>query len=200
MYNDIEWWQEGNEEEMCIANIKIVADYAKRFAHGHRSFLGPGSAKKWCGTHTYKPNGKWDRVAEDMLLHFAESGQPVFRASSVLERGELKSKWKGVKSIHFNGSDETVELILRTVISVNHVSLYGEVADLCKELARDSSGAGKPAANENLESMVIPTEFTSVNPYFSDRCGSTTKVVAWIRAEIRRTSWTAEIDQTLLQR
>ena len=43
--------------------------------------------------------------------NFAESGHPVFRASCALERGELKSKGKGVKPIHFNGSDETIELI-----------------------------------------------------------------------------------------
>ena len=29
----------------------------------------------------YKPNGKWDRVAEDMMLNFSESGHPVFRGS-----------------------------------------------------------------------------------------------------------------------
>ena len=40
------------------------------------------------------------------MLNFAESGHPVFRASSALKRGELKSKGKGVKSIHLNGSDE----------------------------------------------------------------------------------------------
>ena len=34
---------------------------------------------------------------------------------------------------------------------------------MCKELAGDSSGAGKPAANEILESMVIPTEFPTAN-------------------------------------
>ena len=48
------------------------------------------------------------------------------------------------KTIHFNGSDETKELILRTVISVNQLSVCGAVADLCKELARDSRGAGNP--------------------------------------------------------
>ena len=46
MYNDIVRGQEGNEE-MCIANSKIVADYAKRFAHGHLSFLGLGSETEW---------------------------------------------------------------------------------------------------------------------------------------------------------
>ena len=80
------------------------------------------------------------------MLKFAESGHPVFRAGAV-EREELKSKGQGVKSMHFNGSDETIELILRTVISVNQLSVYGAVADLWKELA-----------------MVIPTEFPTANP------------------------------------
>ena len=71
------------------------------------SFLGPGPEKKWYGTHAHKPDGEWDRTAEGMMLNFAESGHPVFRASSALERGELK--------FISAGSDETLELILRTV-------------------------------------------------------------------------------------
>ena len=31
-----------------------------------------------------------------MMLNFAESGHPVFRATSAVERGELKSKGKTV--------------------------------------------------------------------------------------------------------
>ena len=81
------------------------------------------------------------------MLTFAESGHPVFRAGSAIERGELKNK----------DNDDTIELILRTVISVNQLSVYGAVTDLCKDSARDSSSAGKPAANEPLESMVSPT-------------------------------------------
>ena len=97
------------------------------------------------------------------MLNFGESRHPVFRASSTLERGELKSKGKGKTSIHFNGSEETIEVIVRMIISFNQVSIYGAVADLRKELARDSSSAGKPAANENFESMVIPTVFPIAN-------------------------------------
>ena len=103
-----------------------------------------------------------------MMLDFAESGHPVFRATSAIERGELKSKGKGVKSIHFNGSDDTIELILRTVTSVNQFSVYEAVADLCRKLAGNSRGTGKPAANENFESMMKPTEFLTAKPYFSD--------------------------------
>ena len=41
---------------------------------------------------------------------------PVFRASSALERGELKKQRKRCEN---NGSDETIESIHRTIISVN---------------------------------------------------------------------------------
>ena len=98
------------------------------------------------------------------MLNFAESGHPIFRATSALERGELKSKGKGVQSIHFNGSDDTIELNVRPIISVNQLSVYGAVADLCGKLARDSPSARKPAATGNLESMVFPAEFLTANP------------------------------------
>ena len=94
MYNDIVWRQEGIEE-MCIANSKIVADSAKSIRARSLVVSWAWMRKKWYGTHTYKPNGKWDRVAEDMMLNFSESGHPVFRSSSALERGDLKRKGKG---------------------------------------------------------------------------------------------------------
>ena len=51
-----------------------------------------------------KPNGEWNKTADVMMLHFAES--PIFQSTSS-GRGELKSKGGGKKSIHFNGSEET---------------------------------------------------------------------------------------------
>ena len=41
-----------------------------------------------------KPDGEWNKTAEGTMLNFAESGHPVFRASSALERGEFKSNGK----------------------------------------------------------------------------------------------------------
>ena len=156
MYNDIVWEEKG-DEELCIANSQIVADYARRFAHGHWSFLGLGSEKKWYGTHTKNPDGKWDRVAEDMMLNFSESGHTVFRESSALERGDLKSKGKGTLSMRFCGDDNTAEVVLRSIISVNQLSIYGAVADMCDELACRisdcSESTGKPVAQDNPETM-----------------------------------------------
>ena len=132
MYNDIVWGERGNKE-LCIASSLNVAEYASRVAPGHWSFLGPGSETKWNETHTYKPNGEWDN--EIMMINFCESGHPVFRGSSALERGDLKSKGKGKLSVHFFGDDKTVAVVLRTIISVNQLSIYGAVADTCEELA-----------------------------------------------------------------
>ena len=143
----------------------MVADYARKFAQGHRPFLGPGSEKKWYGTHVYKPNGEWDDVADIMMINFSESGPPVFGGSSAFERGDLKSKGKGQLSIHFNGSDETVEVMLRTVISVNWLSVYGAVAQMCEELAwemsKSSKSTGKPVAPNNQETMEMPPEVST---------------------------------------
>ena len=76
---------------------------------------GPGFEKKWYGTNVNKPDGEWEKTAESMMCNDSESGHHIFRATSALERGELKSKGKGVKSIHFNGSsDDTIEWILRS--------------------------------------------------------------------------------------
>ena len=46
--------------------------------------------------HTMKDlEEEWDKVAELMMIKFGESGHPVFRATSPLSRGTLKSKGGG---------------------------------------------------------------------------------------------------------
>ena len=74
MYNDIVWRERGNREH-CIANSVNVAEL--------------GSEKKGSGTPVNKPDGEWDKTAEDTMLNFAESGHPAFRATCALEREEF---------------------------------------------------------------------------------------------------------------
>ena len=66
---------------------------------------------------------EWDHVAEDMMINFSESGHPVFRGSSAFERGSLRSKRGGKLSIHLCGKTDTVEVVFRTIISVNQLSV-----------------------------------------------------------------------------
>ena len=163
MYNDIAWRDKGNTE-MCAYNSKTIADYARRFPPSRWSFLGPGSEKKWCGTYYDKPDGSWDKIAHQMMVNFSESGHPIFCASSAFERGELRSKGHGKRSIHFNGSEENIE-VLRTIISANQLSVYGAIADLCKEL----SDRRKPEAPDHLETMEIPSGPSVAGPHTKEQ-------------------------------
>ena len=156
MYNDIAWRDKGSTERFEY-NPQTVSGKARKFPRGHWSFLEPGSEMKWYGTYTDKPGGSWDRMAEEMMLNFSDSDHPIFRAFSAFETGELRSKGGRNKSIHFNGSDENMELLLRTEISANQPSVYGATADLCNELPKDLWAPVKLAAPDHLETMEIPT-------------------------------------------
>ena len=67
------------------------------------------------------------------MIKFSESGHPVFRATSPLSRGTLKSKRDGKLSMHFCADEGTIETVFRTIISVNQLKIYGAVSDLCEE-------------------------------------------------------------------
>ena len=86
-----------------------------------------------------------------MLLNFAETKHPIFRGTSALERGDLRSKGGGKKSIHFNGSTQNIELLLQVVISVNQLSIYGAVADMIEELPVGPKAPGNTAAPGQLD-------------------------------------------------
>ena len=80
--------------------------------------------------------------AEKMLLEFAESGHPIFRATTPLSRRILKSKKRGKLSIHFTADQDTVDTIYRIILSVNQLSVYGAAAAVCEEFEghQDRSG------------------------------------------------------------
>ena len=92
MFNDIFCDRYDNKDE-CLRNANIVKTFAGRFGIGQWSFIGPGSEKKWYPSEN-SPQGAWDHIAEDMLLQFAESGHPIFRSTTPLSRGQLKSEGK----------------------------------------------------------------------------------------------------------
>ena len=91
MFNDISCDRKGNKEE-CLANAGVVKVLARRFGVGQWSFIGPGSEKKWYSMEENSPQGIWDHIADEMLLEFAESACPIFRATTPLSRCKLKSK------------------------------------------------------------------------------------------------------------
>ena len=132
MFNDISCDNKGNEDE-CLANAKVVSIFAKKFGIGQGSFIGPGSEKNWYSLEENSSQGIWDHIAEKMLLEFAESGCPIFRATTPLSRCKLKSKGHGKLSIHFTADYPTIETIFRKIVFANQLSLYGAVANMCEE-------------------------------------------------------------------
>ena len=159
MFNDISWGCKDNEKE-CEATAQPVSLYAKKFGAGQWSFLGLGSEKKWYSISEDSPQGEWDKMAELMMLKFAESGHPVFRATSPLSRCQLKSKGGGKLSIHYCADLETITTVFRTITSVNQLSLYGAVAEMCEEYETFHDRTGKP---------VVPSVIKTDVPLDDDR-------------------------------
>ena len=83
-------------------------------------------------------------LKQNMLLEFAESGCPIFRATTPLSRGKLKSKGHGKLSIHFATDQETLETLFRIIVSANQLSLYGAVANMCEEYESLHDRSGQP--------------------------------------------------------
>ena len=159
MFNDISCDRNGNKEE-CLANARVVKVLAKKFGIGQWSFIGPGSEKKWYSGEEDSPQGAWDHIADEMLLEFAESGHPIFRATTPLSRGTLKSKVHGKLSIHFTGDYPTIETIFRIIVSANQLSLYGAVANICEEFEahQDRSGELDVLMGQSIVFSEIKTE------------------------------------------
>ena len=135
---------------------------ARRFGKGQWSFIGPCSEKKWYSISEDSPQGIWDKIAERMLLEFAQSGCPIFRATTPLSRGQLKSEGHGKLSKHYAADLETVETIFRIILSANQLSLYGAVAEICEEYESLHERTGRPVvmgqSSSSLVLSVIKTE------------------------------------------
>ena len=95
-------------------------------------------------------------------MEFAESGCPIFRATTLLSRGQLRSKGHGKLSIHFAATQETIETVFRIIVSANQLSLYGAVAEMCEEYESLHDRTGRPVvggpSSSSLVLCVIKTE------------------------------------------
>ena len=167
MLNDISWGSEDNKKE-SESSAQLVSLCAKRFGAGQWSFLGHGSEKKWYSTSEDSPQGEWDRIAELMMLRFAESKHPIFRSMSPLSRGVLKSKGGGKLSVHYCADPGTIETLIRTIISVNQLSLYGAVAEICEECESCHDRTGRPVVKGQSNSLFVPSVMKTHIPLTND--------------------------------
>ena len=94
-------------------------------------------------------------MAEKMMVTLAESGHPVFRATSPLSRGQLKSKGGGKLSIHYCADQDTITTVFRTITSVTQLSLYGAVAEMCEENESFHDRTGTPVVGGQASSSLV---------------------------------------------
>ena len=99
-----------------------------------------------------------------MMIKFGESGHPVFRATSPLSRGTLKSKGGGKLSLHFCADGDTIESVFRTIVSVNQLSICGAVPDLCEEYSICQTSRGRPVEAEQSDRFFAPADLLIMTP------------------------------------
>ena len=150
MLNDISWGSKDDDKE-CEANLSM-----QRNSEQDKGLLGPVSEKKWSSISEDSPQGEWDKIVEQMMVTLAESGHPVFRATGPLSRGVLKSKGGGKLSIHYCADHETIETVFRTTVSVNQLSLYGAVAEMCEEYESYHNKTVKSVVEEEFDPLFVP--------------------------------------------
>ena len=99
-----------------------------------------------------------------MMINFGESGHKVFRATSTLSRGTLKSREGGKLSMHFCADGRTIETVFGTIISVNRLSIYGAVSDLCEEYKACHVRTGRPVVAGQSDPLFVPTSLLMKTP------------------------------------
>ena len=96
-------------------------------------------------------------MAEKMVVTLAESGCPIFRATTPLSRGQLRSKGHGKLSTHFAATQETIETIFRMIVSANQLSLNGAVAETCEECESSHDRTGRLVVEGQSDPLFVPS-------------------------------------------
>ena len=92
------------------------------------------------------PQGIWDHIEENRLVEFADSGCPIFRATTPMSKCKLKNRGHGKLSIHFAADQETIETIFRIIVSANQ-SLRAAV-NMCEECEFLHNRSGQPEKSD----------------------------------------------------
>ena len=135
------------------------------FSGRHLRETGTPSAPSWCndsryGGCNYKPEGKWNSIASQMVQRFKETGHAIFTSAGALRRGILR-KLKGKDTVHFNADTSNTELLFRMIHSANQLSIYGAVSKWCEEFGLKPEERGPKFADK--ENSVKREILKSVN-------------------------------------
>ena len=80
---------------------------------------------------------------------------------------KLKSRGGGKLSIHFCADKGTIETVFRTIISVNQVSIYGAVSDMCEEYKACHVRTERPVLAGQSDPLFEPASLLMKTPTHS---------------------------------
>ena len=99
-----------------------------------------------------------------MIIKFRESGNLVFRATSQLSEERPKAKEVGnyfFTSVPMGG---TIETVFRTIISVDQLSIYGAVSDVCEEYSACQARTERPELADQSDPLFAPANLLIMTP------------------------------------
>ena len=91
---------------------------------------------------------------DDKICRKQTHSLPIHESIST---GVLKSKGGGKLSLRFCAGGETVETVFRTLISVNQLSIYGAVSDLCDECKICHVRTRRPVVAGQSNPLFVPS-------------------------------------------
>ena len=129
--NDIIWWIDPRQWNGMYCSFHTCVFFLKRFQQdvGHSLYSDQKRSGLLITTKDHEEDGT--ESPELMMIKFGESGHPVFRATSPLSRGTLKSKGGGKLPTHFCADGDTIKNCSSHNYFCNQLSIYGTVLRFC---------------------------------------------------------------------
>ena len=98
------------------------------------------------------------------------------------------SKGGGKLSRHFCANEGTIETVFRTIISVNQLSIYGAVSNLCEECKTCHVRTGKPVLAGQSDPMFVPTCVMKTYTPLTDDPAQEEDLLQWYQERVERLS------------
>ena len=67
--------------------------------------------------------------------------------------------------MHFYAVAGTIETVFRTNVSVNHLSLYDAVAEMCEEYESCHDGTGRPVLKGQSNPLFVPSVIKNTHTF-----------------------------------
>ena len=167
MFNDLSWGSKDNEKE-CESSAQLVYLYAKTIFS--RTMVIPRTWIRkeivfYSRIQSTRTMGQSCGADDVDICRRQTPSLPIHE--SIVQRSAQK-QCGGKLSIHFCADGETVETVFRTIISVDQLSIYGAVSDMCEECGTCHDRTGRPVVARQSNPLFVPSVMKTHIPLTDD--------------------------------